>query len=132
MQHIISIGDTKISNKLPFVLIGGPCQIESLDHSLFMAENLVKITKKLGISFIYKSSFDKANRTSATAKRGVGLEKSLEIFKAIKDKFGCPVITDVHKEEQCDIMAEVVDIYKYQHFCVDKLTFWQQQLKQEK
>lgn len=116
MQHTISIGNIKISNKLPFVLIGGPCQIESLDHSLFMAEHLVKITEKLGIAFIYKSSFDKANRTSATAKRGVGLEKSLDIFKTIKDKFGCPVITDVHKEEQCPTIAEVVDILQIPAF----------------
>lgn len=115
-QHTISIGNIQISNKLPFVLIGGPCQIESLDHSLFMAEHLVKITKKLGIGFIYKSSFDKANRTSATAKRGVGLEKSLEIFKAIKDKLGCPVITDVHKEEQCAQIAEIVDILQIPAF----------------
>jgi len=116
MQHTVSIGNIKISNNLPFVLIGGPCQIESLDHSLFMAEQIAEVTEKLGIGFIYKSSFDKANRTSATSKRGVGLEKSLEIFKAIKDKFGCPVITDVHKEEQCPIIAEVVDILQIPAF----------------
>jgi 2-dehydro-3-deoxyphosphooctonate aldolase (KDO 8-P synthase) len=116
MSHTISLGNLKISNDLPLVLIAGPCQIESLDHSLFMAEKISNITTKLGVGFIYKSSFDKANRSSATAQRGVGLEDSLKIFQAIKNNFGCPILTDVHKEEQCQIVAEVVDVLQIPAF----------------
>lgn len=116
MHNTITLENTKISNALPFTLIAGPCQIESLDHSLFMAENLVKITAKLGIGLIYKSSFDKANRSSASAQRGIGLEESLRIFQKIKSNFSIPIITDVHKEEQCAQVAEVVDILQIPAF----------------
>ena len=116
MSNIITLGDIQISNLLPLTLIAGPCQIESLEHSLFMAENLCNITAKLGIGFIYKSSFDKANRSSATSKRGVGLEQSLNIFAAIKKKFNCPIITDVHSSEQCAVLADVVDVLQIPAF----------------
>jgi 2-dehydro-3-deoxyphosphooctonate aldolase (KDO 8-P synthase) len=116
MQNTITIGNIKISNKLPFTLIAGPCQIESLDHSLFMAEKLTQITTRLGIGLIYKSSFDKANRSSANTQRGVGIEEALTIFEKIKASFGIPIITDVHKEEQCMQAAEVVDVLQIPAF----------------
>lgn len=102
--------EIQIANDLPFTLIAGPCQIESLDHTLFMVENLIKITSSLKIPFIFKSSFDKANRTSLYGKRGVGLEKSLEIFAKVKQEFGCPILTDVHNEAQCALIADYVDV----------------------
>lgn len=114
--HIVKINNIQIANNLPFALIAGPCQIEGLDHALFMAKNLSDITRKLNIPFIYKSSFDKANRTSATSCRGVGLEKGLEILSKVKSEFGCPVITDVHNAEQCSIVSEVVDILQIPAF----------------
>lgn len=115
-NRIIEVNDFKISNDLPFTLLAGPCQIESVDHAMFMAEALVKICKKSGINFVYKSSFDKANRSSHSGLRGVGLEKALDIFAKIKSTFGCPIITDVHNEEQCAIVADYVDIIQIPAF----------------
>lgn len=115
-QRIINVGNVRIGNKLPFVLIAGPCQIESLDHTLFMADALVKMTDDLGIGFIYKSSYDKANRSSLKGARGVGLEKSLQIFEAVKKKFGCQIITDVHTAEQCGVVAPYVDVLQIPAF----------------
>ena len=90
--------------------------MESRDHALMMATNLAEITDKLNIPFIYKTSFDKANRTSLSGKRGFGLENSLAVFREIKEKIGCPVLTDVHTEEQCKTVAEVVDILQIPAF----------------
>lgn len=115
-QNIIKIGDINISNELPFILISGPCQVESRDHALMTAEKLAKITDKLGIPFIYKSSFDKANRTSIKSQRGLGLDKTLPIFEEIKKQFGCPILTDVHNEEQAKIAGEVVDVLQIPAF----------------
>ncbi len=115
-HHVVKAGNVHIANNLPFVLISGPCQIESRDHALMTAEKLVKITDKLKIPFIYKSSYDKANRTSLTGKRGVGLEKSLSIFEDVKKAFNCPVLTDIHNEEQAKIAAEVVDVIQIPAF----------------
>jgi 2-dehydro-3-deoxyphosphooctonate aldolase (KDO 8-P synthase) len=106
----ISVLDVKISNDLPFVLIAGPCQVESRDHALMTAEYIKKTCDKLGIKFIYKSSFDKANRSSVEGKRGMGLEKTLPIFEEIRKTFGCPIITDIHNEEQCNLLASVADV----------------------
>ena len=106
----IKLKNFAIANDLPFTFIAGPCQMESYDHALYMAEHLMRITDRLGINLIYKSSFDKANRTSATSQRGVGLKAAMENFANIKKEFGCPIITDVHTEEQCAEVAEVVDI----------------------
>lgn len=106
----------KIANTLPFVLIAGPCQIESLEHSLFMAKKLVALTSKLQIPFIYKSSFDKANRTSVNGKRGVGLDQGLEILAKIKGEFNCPILTDIHTETQSIAVAEVADILQIPAF----------------
>ena len=113
---ILNISDLRISNNLPFTLIAGPCVIESKNHALEMAEKLTSITNKLGIQFIYKSSFDKANRTSINSKRGPGLEKAIEIFNEIKSSIGCPIITDVHEINQVSVISEVVDIIQIPAF----------------
>lgn len=112
----IKLHDFVISNRHPFVLIAGPCAMESKDHALEMSHSLVELTNELEIPFIYKSSFDKSNRTSLTSKRGVGLEKSLDVFQEIKKRYKCPVITDVHLPEQCDPISEVVDIIQIPAF----------------
>ena len=99
-----------------FSLIAGPCQMESRDHAYMMAEALVEMCDKLGIGLVYKSSFDKANRTSLSGKRGIGLEKALEIFADLKKDFGFPVLTDIHTEEQCAEVAKTVDILQIPAF----------------
>jgi 2-dehydro-3-deoxyphosphooctonate aldolase (KDO 8-P synthase) len=99
-----------------FSLIAGPCQMESRDHAYMMAEALIEMTDKLGIGLVYKSSFDKANRTSLSGKRGIGLEAALEIFADLKKDFGFPVLTDIHTEEQCGIVAKTVDILQIPAF----------------
>ena len=116
MNKIIKIDKLEIANNLPFVLIAGPCQMESREHALQMAGDIFEITKKLGIGFIYKTSFDKANRTSLSGERGIGLEASLPIFSEIKHKFKCPILTDVHSEHQCKIIGEVVDVLQIPAF----------------
>lgn len=113
---IVKVGNISIGNNLPFTLVAGPCQIETLDHALYIAENIQKITTKLNIPFIYKSSYDKANRTSATAERGAGIEKGLEILAKVKEEFGIPLLTDVHTAEQCSIVAKVVDVLQIPAF----------------
>lgn len=115
-QKHIKVGNVTFGNDLPFVLIAGPCQMESRDHTMEVAHALVEMTRDLGIGFIYKSSFDKANRTSIKGKRGLGLEKALPIFAEVREKFGCPVLTDVHNEAQCAIVAEAVDILQIPAF----------------
>ena len=105
-----------MANDLPFALIAGPCQMESRDHAMMMAEELTKITEKLNIPFIYKSSFDKANRTSLNSKRGIGLEKALVIFEEVKEQFGCPTLTDIHNEEQCELVGDAVDVLQIPAF----------------
>jgi 2-dehydro-3-deoxyphosphooctonate aldolase (KDO 8-P synthase) len=112
----IKVQNVTIANNLPFTLIAGPCQMESRDHALMMAENLVKTTDKLGIPFIYKSSFDKANRTSLNSKRGIGLEKALLVFAEIKKTFGCPTLTDIHNEQQCTQIDDSVDVIQIPAF----------------
>ncbi len=112
----IQVGNITFSNDLPFVLIGGPCQLESKEHALELAGKIVDITKRLDIPYVFKASFDKANRTSINGARGVGLEKAMDIFKEIKARFGCPVITDVHEPDQCARVAEVVDMLQIPAF----------------
>lgn len=116
VNNVIKLNDFSISNNHPFVIIAGPCQIETLDHALFMAENLKKITSELNIPFVYKSSFDKANRSSVSGKRGAGIEKGLEILKKVQDEFNVPILTDVHTEEQCSVVGKVVDILQIPAF----------------
>jgi 2-dehydro-3-deoxyphosphooctonate aldolase (KDO 8-P synthase) len=115
-QRIVSVGSIKIANDLPFVLIAGPCQIESMSHTLEVAEELTSICKKLNIDLIFKASFDKANRTSISGKRGVGLEEGLRVLGEVKQRFGCPILTDVHEIYQCDAIAEVVDVIQIPAF----------------
>lgn len=112
----IKIGNISIANNLPFTLAAGPCQIETLDHALFIAEHIKKITDKLNIPFIYKSSFDKANRTSVNAQRGAGLDKGLEILAKVKAEIGCPILTDVHSEAQCAPAGQVADVLQIPAF----------------
>ncbi|MGY9044584.1 MAG: 3-deoxy-8-phosphooctulonate synthase [Candidatus Pelagibacterales bacterium] len=115
-QKNINISNFKIGNNLPFTLIAGPCQLESRTHAFKMVEKIQKITKKLKINFIYKTSFDKANRTSLKGKRGLGLAKSLLIFDEIKKKFKVPILTDVHTPEQCSLVSKHVDVLQIPAF----------------
>ncbi len=107
-----------ISNDADFTLIAGPCQMESRDHSLMMAESMLEICQKFKINLIYKSSFDKANRSSAKSKRGIGLEQALPIFAEIKEKFSLDILTDVHSEEQIKEIAktDIIDILQIPAF----------------
>jgi 2-dehydro-3-deoxyphosphooctonate aldolase (KDO 8-P synthase) len=113
---IVSLGSVKFGNALPLSLIAGPCQMESRDHAFMMAERLKEITDRLSMGLVYKSSFDKANRTSLSGKRGLGLEKSLQVFADIKKEFGLPVLTDVHENGQCAEVATVVDVLQIPAF----------------
>jgi len=116
-QHrTISIGDLKISNDNPLTIIAGPCAMESHDHALDMAGSLKEISDKLGIGLIYKSSFDKANRTSNSSSRGIGIDKALPIFEAIKKSTGLPVLTDIHAPSHCAEVASVVDVLQIPAF----------------
>lgn len=112
----VSVQNIKIANNRPLALIAGPCQMESRDHAFDMCGALKELTDKLGVPFIYKSSFDKANRTSLHGKRGLGLEKALDVFRDLKAEFDVPMITDVHTEEQCAIAAEVCDVIQIPAF----------------
>lgn len=112
----VKVGNVTFSNSAPFALIAGPCQMETRDHAFDMAGRLKEITDKLGIGLVYKSSFDKANRTSLKAERGIGLEKALEVFTDLKKEFGFPVLTDIHTEEQCAAVAPVVDVLQIPAF----------------
>ena len=112
----VSIGNLKCSNKLPMTLIAGPCQIESSTHALDVAGKLKEITDRLGIGFIYKSSFDKANRTSLSSKRGLGISEGLKALSAVASNYDCPVLTDVHLPEQCDEVGSVVDVLQIPAF----------------
>jgi len=114
----IELEQFKISNDLPFILIAGPCVIENENHSLFIAEKINNICHKLNINFIYKSSFDKANRSNIQSNRGVGIKEAIVIFKKIKNNFNCPILTDVHNEYQCDFLSQedCVDILQIPAF----------------
>ncbi|MFK8033262.1 MAG: 3-deoxy-8-phosphooctulonate synthase [Hyphomicrobiales bacterium] len=112
----VAVGDATFANNATFSLLAGPCAMESRGHAFDMAGSLKEITEKLGIDFIYKSSFDKANRTSISAKRGVGLEKAMEIFSDIRNDMGLSVVTDVHEREQCATVGKVVDILQIPAF----------------
>ena len=100
-QKTVRVGGIEIGNHLPFVLIAGPCQIESLGHALEMAAALDEVSAATGVRVIYKSSYDKANRTSAGAARGVGMARGLEILARVREQYGMPVLTDVHLPEHC-------------------------------
>jgi 2-dehydro-3-deoxyphosphooctonate aldolase (KDO 8-P synthase) len=113
---VVAVGAAHFGNALPLALIAGPCALESRDHAFEMATALKDIAGKIGIGLVYKTSFDKANRTSAKSNRGIGLDGALPIFAEIRRKFGVPVLTDVHEAEQCTRVAEVVDVLQIPAF----------------
>ena len=115
-QKIVKCNNFEIGNESPLTLISGPCQLESENHAFEMAQNIKSICEELKIKFIFKTSFDKANRTSIEGKRGIGLDKSLKIFEKIKTKLKIPVITDVHTAQQCSVVSDVVDILQIPAF----------------
>ncbi|MCH2163657.1 MAG: 3-deoxy-8-phosphooctulonate synthase [Marinovum sp.] len=115
MKHV-SIGPIATGNDLPFMLIAGPCQIENRDHARMMAQEILAITEPLGIPVIYKSSYDKANRSSVDAARGIGMDEGLQILADIRAEFGCPVITDVHSVDQVNTVADAVDVLQVPAF----------------
>ena len=112
----VTIGDLRVGNALPFTLIAGPCQIESEAHAFEVAEALAAMCRAAAVPLIYKSSFDKANRTSASAARGVGLQQGLAILAAVRERFAIPVLTDVHDAAQCAPVAEAVDVIQIPAF----------------
>jgi 2-dehydro-3-deoxyphosphooctonate aldolase (KDO 8-P synthase) len=113
---VVAVGKARFGNHLPLAVIAGPCALESRAHALEMASALKELTGRLGIGFVYKTSFDKANRTSGKSARGLGLEAALPIFAEIRTSLGVPVLTDVHESEQCASVAEVVDVLQIPAF----------------
>jgi 2-dehydro-3-deoxyphosphooctonate aldolase (KDO 8-P synthase) len=115
-NSVVTVGKARFGNALPLALIAGPCVLESRAHAFDMAAALKEMTARLGVCFVYKTSFDKANRTSAKSARGVGLDKALAIFSELREKLGVPVLTDVHEPEQCAAVAEAVDVLQIPAF----------------
>lgn len=115
-QRTVKIGNFEIGNKLPLALISGPCQIESHQHAVDLAGKMVELTKELGINYVFKASFDKANRTSINGMRGVGIDEGMRTFDEIKKLYNCPIVTDVHEREQCEIVAQHVDMLQIPAF----------------
>ena len=113
---VVKVGNVEVGNRKPLTIIAGPCALESRDHAMEMAHALKEIAEKLGFGLIYKTSFDKANRTSANSERGLGLELALPIFAEIRERYGLPVLTDVHEREQCAMAAEAVDVLQIPAF----------------
>lgn len=116
MPRTVRVGPVTLANDRPFALVAGPCAMESRDHALEMADALSSLCRDLGLPFIFKSSFDKGNRTSGAAPRGIGLDRALPVFAEIRARFGCPVLTDVHEAGQCAAVAETVDILQIPAF----------------
>ncbi|MHA7772797.1 3-deoxy-8-phosphooctulonate synthase [Roseibium sp. M-1] len=115
-NRVVSVGNVTFSNEAPFSLLAGPCALESRDHALECAAAIKEIAGRLGIGVVYKTSFDKANRTSLSGGRGVGMKEALPIFAEVKEKFGMPVVTDIHSADQCAPVAEVVDVLQIPAF----------------
>jgi 2-dehydro-3-deoxyphosphooctonate aldolase (KDO 8-P synthase) len=114
--HHVTIGNLTVGNDRPLTLIAGPCALESRAHAQEMAHALTELTKRLGIGLVYKTSFDKANRTSLKSERGIGMANGLPILAELRERFGCPVLTDVHAAEQCAPVAEAVDVLQIPAF----------------
>ena len=112
----ISIGNVTVGNNLELVLIAGPCALESREHAIEMCHALVEMTSEMKIGFIYKTSFDKGNRTSISSSRGIGMDLGLPILADLRSRFGCPVLTDVHTAEQCQPVSEVADVLQMPAF----------------
>src|SRR5215210_7102541 len=115
-NSVVAVGNVRFGQHLALALIAGPCAMQSREHAIETASALKEIAQKLGLGLVYKSSFDKANRTSAASARGIGLDKALPIFAEVKERFGVPVTTDVHEIEQCAPLAEVIDILQIPAF----------------
>lgn len=115
-QTRVKIGNFEVANDLPLAIIAGPCQMESLNHTMDMAGRLHEMTSRLGMGLVFKTSFDKANRSSISSKRGMGLEAALPVFEKVKKEFGIPVLTDVHDPHQCAEVASVVDVLQIPAF----------------
>lgn len=115
-QRHIRIGDLTCGNDLPLMLIAGPCQLETLDHALMIGETVQKACADAGVGFVFKASYDKANRTSLKGRRGIGVEEGLNMLAGLRDRLGCPVLTDVHDAEQAVMAAEAVDIIQIPAF----------------
>ena len=115
-MQIVTIGNVQCGGDSPLLLIAGPCPIEGLDHALSCAESLAKMAADAGMGFVYKSSYDKANRTSAGAERGVGMDEGLDVLAKVKAQIGVPVLSDVHLPDQCAAAAEVLDIIQIPAF----------------
>ena len=116
MPQAVTVGAIEIANDRPFALIVGPCQIESLHHARLVAEGIATAADAAGVPWIYKSSFDKANRSSLSSQRGLGIDEGLSVLQAIKAEFGVPVLTDVHLPDQCAPVAEVCDVLQIPAF----------------
>lgn len=115
-QNIVNVGDIAFGGQNPISFIAGPCQLEGRDHALMMAEKVAEAMAPTGSKFIFKSSYDKANRSSIGSSRGIGMDEGLKILEEVRDTFGCPVITDVHETTHCPAVAEVVDIIQIPAF----------------
>jgi 2-dehydro-3-deoxyphosphooctonate aldolase (KDO 8-P synthase) len=115
-NSVVTVGKVRFGNALPIALIAGPCVLEGRAHAFEMAAALKELTARLGVGFVYKTSFDKANRTSGNSARGVGLDNALAIFSELREKLGVPVLTDVHEPEQCAAVAAVVDVLQIPAF----------------
>ena len=115
-MHDVTIGDLTISNDRPLTVIAGPCQLESRDHAIMIAERMAEACAAAGAGYVFKASYDKANRTSLSGKRGLGMDEGLKILGEVKRAVGCPVLTDVHGPDQCAPVAEVVDILQIPAF----------------
>lgn len=112
----VNVGGLTASNDRPLMLIAGPCQLESAAHALMIAEQMAEKCAASGAQFVFKGSFDKANRTSLSGKRGLGIDEGLKVMQAVKDTIGCPVLTDIHSPDQCATVAEVCDIMQIPAF----------------
>lgn len=115
-MHDVTIGSVTTSNDRPLTVIAGPCQLESLDHARMIATEMARVCDAYGAQFVFKGSYDKANRTSLSGMRGLGMDEGLAIHAAIKAEFGCPVLTDIHAPDQCAIVADVCDIIQIPAF----------------
>ena len=115
-QNCVLTGSVVFGNEYPLSLIAGPCVLESRTHALEMSQALCEMSSRLGMGFVYKTSFDKANRTSSESMRGVGMYDALPIFDEIKETYGCPILTDIHEPEQCEVLASSVDILQIPAF----------------
>lgn len=112
----IDVGGVTVGQTQPLTVIAGPCQLESLDHALMIARHMAEVCARVGAGYVFKASYDKANRTSVSGKRGLGIDKGLEVLAEVKRQVGCPVLTDVHTAEQCAVAAQAVDVLQIPAF----------------